>query len=250
MAKGSLKARIQLTVQQTLIPLNLHTQFSLECSCQYGWALELEVVNYTNNPLIACRAQMKWTRQCGSNLQCGKWNGRASPIIYVHVLSEQTVVDNGDWVPQYQSIHAFYLFFQQIWKLYYWVCGDKNQFSIAAWYWLARHKRWEILQWPIFTREIMCRSDWYQKFQKKCISTWVRMSPEWSPWIRIVSSFCFSLFNYLPQSSSLFIFLNVNLFFKSASQIWFLMWIKRIWSIILNMNHDFQIVLKFVFTCC
>lgn len=30
--------------------------------------------------------------------------------MYVHVLSEQTVVDNGDWVPQYQSINAFYLF--------------------------------------------------------------------------------------------------------------------------------------------
>lgn len=108
MAKGLQKAHSQLTVQQTLIPLNLHTQFSLECSCQYGWALELEVVNYTNNPLIACRAQMKWTR--GSDLQCGKWNGRASPIMYVHVLRVQTTVGiMGDWFPL-QSVHTPYLF--------------------------------------------------------------------------------------------------------------------------------------------
>lgn len=77
---GSLTACIQLSGQHTLIPLNLHTQFSLECFRQYGWALELEVVNYTNNSLIARRAQMKWTCQCGSDLQCGKWNRRASQL--------------------------------------------------------------------------------------------------------------------------------------------------------------------------
>lgn len=58
-AGGSLTAHILFSVQQTLIPLNLHTQFSLECSRQYGWALELQVVNYTNNPLIAC--VLKWS---------------------------------------------------------------------------------------------------------------------------------------------------------------------------------------------
>lgn len=35
-AEGSLTARILFSVQQTLIPLNLHTQFSFERSCQYG----------------------------------------------------------------------------------------------------------------------------------------------------------------------------------------------------------------------
>lgn len=89
---GPLTAHIQLTVQQTLIPLNLHTQFSVECSCQYGWALELEVVNYTNNPLIACSAWIKWTHQHCSDLQRRERNGRASPIMYVHVLSEQPMV--------------------------------------------------------------------------------------------------------------------------------------------------------------
>lgn len=75
---GSLTAHIQRSGQQTLIPLNLHTRFSLECSRQYGWALELEVVNYTNNSLIARRAQTKWTWRCGSDLQCSR---RASPVM-------------------------------------------------------------------------------------------------------------------------------------------------------------------------
>lgn len=88
-ATEALTAHIQLSGQQTLIPLNLHTRFSLECSCQYGWALELEVVNYTNKSLTACPAQMKWTCRCGCDLQCSKWNRRASPIMHVHVLSER-----------------------------------------------------------------------------------------------------------------------------------------------------------------
>lgn len=72
-----------------LIPLNRHTQFSLECYCQYGWALELEEVNYTNNPLIACRAQTKWAR--GSHLQCGEWNWKwkgKSNHVRTHVCAQ------------------------------------------------------------------------------------------------------------------------------------------------------------------
>lgn len=61
--KAQLKVWIVPTVHHTFIPVRLHTQFILECSCQYGWASELWVVNYTNNLLIVCRAWMRWTYQ-------------------------------------------------------------------------------------------------------------------------------------------------------------------------------------------
>lgn len=76
-ARAQRKASSRLTLRQTLIPFNRHTQFSLECYCQYGWALELEVVNYTNNPLIAARAQTKWTKwgrvqSCPDSCMCSE----------------------------------------------------------------------------------------------------------------------------------------------------------------------------------